>query len=284
MKNKILILALFGLLYWVKKKFSLIILSLLLIFAVGCKKPESDSGARTKKLFDVSSTNPYDSIGILHNNCMDYFANNADLTNYATSSNGAISIVKSYIKSQNIDTTGMYTIFSSSAFQTIYGGNLESDTNEVITLLNNNGMSGAVRYIHLMNAAFTANMFSSYSETDSLNQFQTNLDGIQSSVNADVSLSSNEKQVLLIALDVADRSANYWQNQNQLGSVGSFLSHLWNQITHPHKWVWEQTVQLDYDGAVVGAVAGSILFGNLLGGAILGALDWSIIDVLVQLY
>lgn len=129
------------------------------------------------------------------------------------------------------------------------------------------------QYINDMLGIFDAHTFDSY------DAFKSEMVNLETHIEEDRSISSSDKQMLLISAQVARYSGFYWSDQIKNGMSD------WDDTDADVAAAidWGDVAKADVKGAVGGFIGG-LFSGNPLGGAAAGALSASAVELIDQVW
>lgn len=229
------------------------------IILFSCKKDSNLNGQlennNIQKLSSSQSTNPFDSIGIMHNNLL-ATTDWTDMTN--------ISDLISYMNQNNIYN---FTInIDSLSYLGFDINNNEVEINNDV--INNLPLSVSAKN-YIIDLILNIDSLGLNTNGD-FNSVQTYIKSSESDVinNIGTNFSQNEKDAILVFFSVLVRSNEYWNSDNEDVEL----------LRKGKKWNWWRTGICD----AFGAIGGALIFKSIEG-AVLGAGLCSAGDALMQL-
>jgi hypothetical protein len=254
---------------------------------VSCNKDQNFSTLNGKpqisKSIAYNPNNPYDSVGIWHNEALDYFVSLGwDSTTIQSKTKYSLdSAYDLYFSSINfpLNTT---EINSTLYLQDFWFGSLyESSVSEIVDYAYTNNIISPIVKSYCDTIINIIESSTEYSTADLT--FDALIDTFTSYENQIIlrSMNSTDRAIVLSLTSVAKHSSEYWKTQANLPNDIYGID--WESLA-AFNWKWKECVQQDVVGGIAGGITAAITGVGILPGAGIGAFGGSLRYTLNELY
>jgi hypothetical protein len=273
----------------------IVLVSIMNLSMTSCKQNTEGNAQPTVKSTltnprTTSSTfyNPYEIVGIMHNQAMDYLILNKSTFLSGTTINGTAmrSVIANYYANNSYKLDSAFSITHNAAYD--YYDSTVAFLNRNITIYPFNSLSLTTNINNLSISSetknFALNILDTINSCTSSAQLTNKIKSLELQLNSNATMPTNEKSLMFAALAVCRYSGVYWENHPGPDGNG-----------HNDMPSWQSVVRSDFSGALLGGMGGvisgisngALIFGaggivlSAATGAVVGAITGSFDDFLI---